>query len=106
MCVRHDRFPSIGWFSLLTGYHVCQGNIQEFRLCIFERYGKFALYEVPQASLVYAHKDERPCEPVWPSGKAFGKQKGLGSIPLRFSSFFKKVVVCGHSLVTSTLTNQ
>ena len=31
-------------------------------------------------------------EPVWPSGKA-GKQKGLGSIPLRLSRLFKKV--CG-----------
>ena len=30
-------------------------------------------------------------EPVWPSGKA-GKQKDLGSIPLRLSAFlFKKL---------------
>ena len=29
-----------------------------------------------------------------------GKQKDLGSIPLRLSSHFKKVVVCGHCLVT------
>ena len=33
-----------------------------------------------------------------------GKQKGLGSIPLRVSLLFKKVVVCGHCLVTSSLT--
>ena len=42
-------------------------------------------------------------EPVWPSGKA-GKRKDLGSIPLRLSFLFKKVVVCGHSLVTLSLT--
>jgi len=35
------------------------------------------------------------CEPVWPSGKV-GKRKDLGSIPLRLSFLFKKVVVCGH----------
>ena len=29
------------------------------------------------------------------------KQRCLGSIPLRFSFFFKKVVVCGHSLVVT-----
>ena len=29
------------------------------------------------------------------------KQRGLGSIPLRLSFFFKKVVVCGHSLVVT-----
>ena len=30
------------------------------------------------------------CEPVWPSGKAFGRQaQDLGSIPLRLSSLFK-----------------
>ena len=34
-------------------------------------------------------------EPVWPSGKV-GKRKDLGSIPLRLSFLFKKVVVCGH----------
>ena len=28
------------------------------------------------------------------------KQTELGSIPLRFSSLFRKVVVCGHCLVT------
>ena len=33
-----------------------------------------------------------------------GKQKGLGSIPLRLSFLFKKVVVCGHCLVTLSLT--
>ena len=33
-----------------------------------------------------------------------GKQKDLGSIPLRLSFFFKKVVVCGHCLVTLSLT--
>ena len=33
-----------------------------------------------------------------------GKQKDLGSIPLRHSSPFKKVVVCGHGLVTLSLT--
>ena len=35
-------------------------------------------------------------ELVWPSGKA-GKRKDLGSIPLRLSFPFKKVVVCGQS---------
>ena len=38
-------------------------------------------------------------EPVWPSGKA-GQRKDLGSIPLRLSFLLKKVVVCGHCLVT------
>ena len=32
------------------------------------------------------------------------KQKDLGSIPLRLSFFFKKVVVCGHCLVALSLT--
>ena len=31
-------------------------------------------------------------------------QKGLGSIPLRLSFLFEKVVVCGHCLVTLSLT--
>ena len=43
-------------------------------------------------------------EPVWPSGKA-GKRKDLGSIPLRLSFLFKKVVVCGDCLVTSSITS-
>ena len=65
-------------------------------------------------------------EPVWPSGnhssskcpkyvrrtnirpvknglKASGKRKDLGSIPLRLSFLFKKVVVCGHCLVTLSI---
>ena len=33
-----------------------------------------------------------------------GKRKDLGSIPLRLSFLFKKVVVCGHYLVTLSLT--
>ena len=33
-----------------------------------------------------------------------GMQKGLGSIPLRLSFFFKKLVVCGHCLATMSLT--
>ena len=33
-----------------------------------------------------------------------GKRKDLGSIPLRLSFLFKKVVVCGHCLVTLSLT--
>ena len=32
-----------------------------------------------------------------------GKPKDLGSIPLRFSFLFKKVVVCGHCLVTLSI---
>ena len=43
-------------------------------------------------------------EPVWPSGKAVdGKQKGLGSNPLRLSLLFEKVVVYGRCLVTVSL---
>ena len=42
-------------------------------------------------------------KPVWPSGKEAGKQKGLGVIPLLLSFLFKKVVVCGHCLVTLSL---
>ena len=45
-----------------------------------------------------------PCEPVWPSGKA-GQRKDLGSIPLRLSFLFKKVVVCGQCLVTLSITS-
>ena len=33
-----------------------------------------------------------------------GKPKGIGSIPLRLSFLFKKVVVCGHRLVILSLT--
>ena len=33
-----------------------------------------------------------------------GKEKGLGSILLRLSFLFEKVVVCGHCLVTLSLT--
>ena len=40
-------------------------------------------------------------EPVWPSGK----RNDLGSIPLRRSFLFKKVVVCGHYLVTLSITS-
>ena len=36
-------------------------------------------------------------EPVWPE---VGKRKDLGSIPLRLSFLFRKVVVCGHRLAT------
>ena len=32
------------------------------------------------------------------------RQKGFGTIPLRLSFLFKKVVVCGHCLVTLSLT--
>ena len=44
-------------------------------------------------------------EPVWPSSKALGysKWKDLGSIPLRLSFLVKKVVVCGHCLVTLSI---
>ena len=34
-----------------------------------------------------------------------GKRKDLGSIPLRLSFLFKKVVVCGHILVTLSITS-
>ena len=45
-------------------------------------------------------------EPVWSSGKALGcKRKDLGSIPLRLSFLFKEVVVCGHCLVTLSITS-
>ena len=33
-----------------------------------------------------------------------GKQKDLGSIPLRLSFLFRKLVVCGHFTVTLSLT--
>ena len=42
------------------------------------------------------------CEPVWPSGTV-GMQKDLGLIPLRLSLLFGNVV-CGHCLVTLSLT--
>ena len=44
------------------------------------------------------------CEPVWPSSKA-GKWKDLGLILLRLSFLFRKVVVCGHRLVTLSITS-
>ena len=54
----------------------------------------------------------RPC--VWvrvalpwyvdSSAQESWKQKDLGSIPLRLSYLFKMVVVCGHCLVTLSLT--
>ena len=48
----------------------------------------------------------RKREPVWPSGKAkAGKRKDLGSMPLRLSILFEKVVVCGHCLVTLSITS-
>ena len=34
-----------------------------------------------------------------------GKRKDLGSIPLRLSVLFKKVVVCGHCPVTLSITS-
>ena len=34
-----------------------------------------------------------------------GKRKDLGSIPLRLSSLFKKVVVCEHCLITLSITS-
>ena len=46
-----------------------------------------------------------PGELVWHSGKALaGKQRDVGSNPLRLSFLFKGVVVCGHCLLTSSLT--
>ena len=41
-------------------------------------------------------------EPVWPSGKAVSR---VTSVRIRFgSAFSSKVVVCGHCLVTLSLT--
>ena len=37
--------------------------------------------------------------------RSAGKRKDLGSIPLRLSFFFKNVVVCGHCLVTLSITS-
>ena len=34
-----------------------------------------------------------------------GKRKDLGSIPLWLSFLFKRVVVCGHCLVTLSITS-
>ena len=49
------------------------------------------------------YSESQSSEPVWPSGKA-GKQKSPSSTLLRLSLLFKKVVVCGHCLVTLSLT--
>ena len=49
------------------------------------------------------YSESQLSEPVWPSGKA-GKQKSRSSILLRLSLLVKKVVVCGHCLVTLSLT--
>ena len=62
--------------------------------------GCFLLEE--HASAGTCMKGQAPVsEPVWPLA---GKQKGLGSFPLRLSLLFKKVVVCGHCLVTLSLS--
>ena len=46
------------------------------------------------------------CEPVWPSGKALGWYvEGPRFDTLRLSLLFKKVVVCGHCLVTLSTTS-
>ena len=37
--------------------------------------------------------------------RSAGKRKDLGSIPLRLSFLLKKVVVCGHCLVTLSITS-
>ena len=34
-----------------------------------------------------------------------GKRKDLSSMPLQLSFLFKKVVVCGHCLVTLSITS-
>ena len=41
--------------------------------------------------------------PVGSDGQS--KRKDLGSIPLRLSFLFKRVVVCGHCLVTLSITS-
>ena len=43
-------------------------------------------------------------ELVWPSSKS-GRQKGHGLVLLLLSFLFKKVVVCGHCLVTLSITS-
>ena len=53
---------------------------------------------------VYLFTYVNRCKPVWPSGKA-GKRKDLGSIPLRLSFLFKKVVVCGYCPVPLSITS-
>ena len=52
-------------------------------------------------------KTQGPCEPVWPSGKALGWQVGSSidsASALPPLHLFEKVVVCGHCLVTLSLT--
>ena len=51
--------------------------------------------------------DQCVSEPVWPGGKALGWQaEGPRFVtPLRLSFRFKKVVVCGHCLVTLSITS-
>ena len=45
------------------------------------------------------------CKPVWPSGKALGWYSRRTSVRIRFGSpFSSKIVVCGHCLVTLSLT--
>ena len=45
------------------------------------------------------------CEPVWPSGKAVRLVSRWPSVRIRFGSpFSSNVVVCGHCLVTLSLT--
>ena len=59
-----------------------------------------------QGGTVPKHTMSPPeCEPFWPSGKALGwLTEGPRLDSARLSLLFKKVVVCGHSLVTLSLT--
>ena len=49
----------------------------------------------------------RLSEPVWPNDKALGGcGKQRDPVRIRFGSYFSsKIVICGHCLVTSFLTN-
>ena len=76
-----------------------------------------ARFAVPTKPMVYVdvkqhstkgevHGLRRARKPVWPSGKAVGwKAEGPRFVRIRFGSpFSSKVAVCGHCLVTLSLT--
>ena len=74
----------------------------EFQWCCVPQFHSPAPFVPAVTYCEMYHK--RPCKPFWPLGCKAGKQKGIGSIPLRLSFLLKKVVVFGHSLVTLSLT--
>ena len=80
----YKKYKNIGWLGGGGGEHVFCQNIGARSWLTFEPPGH-ARITVSRFGLAVRRQA--------------GKQKGLGSIPLRLSILFKKVVVCGHCRV-------